>query len=89
MTNNRIERWATQFNGQITEYDLLQGGREGVIMLGQLSTEIQVYTQLSASADLVKILPSLLLVITVQRLFSFIHPMKNHKKFILLTMFSN
>jgi dipeptidyl aminopeptidase/acylaminoacyl peptidase len=54
MTNNRIERWATQFNGQITEYDLLQGGREGVIMLGQLSTEIQVYTQLSASADLVR-----------------------------------
>jgi dipeptidyl aminopeptidase/acylaminoacyl peptidase len=54
MTSNQIERWATQFNGQVTEYDLLQGGREGVVILGQLSTEVQVYTQLSVSADLIK-----------------------------------
>jgi dipeptidyl aminopeptidase/acylaminoacyl peptidase len=54
ITTNRIERWANQFKGEVTDYALLQGGREGVVILGQLSTEIQVYTQLSVNANLIK-----------------------------------
>ncbi len=54
INTNRIERWANQFKGAIYDYALLQGGREGVIILGQLSTEIQVYTQLSVNANLIK-----------------------------------
>ena len=38
----------------VTKYALLQGGRQGVLILGQLSTEIQVYTQQSLGGDLVK-----------------------------------
>jgi dipeptidyl aminopeptidase/acylaminoacyl peptidase len=54
MTSERVERWANQFKGDVTNYALLQGGRSGVVILGQLSTEIQVYTQQSVSADLIK-----------------------------------
>ena len=54
MTSNRIERWANQFQGEITDYALLQGGRAGVVILGQLSTEIQVYQQQTVNASLVK-----------------------------------
>jgi dipeptidyl aminopeptidase/acylaminoacyl peptidase len=54
MTNNRIERWANKFKGAVTDYALLQGGRGGVAILGQLSTEIQVYIQQSVNAELIK-----------------------------------
>jgi dipeptidyl aminopeptidase/acylaminoacyl peptidase len=54
ITSNRIERWASQFKGEVTDYALLQGGREGVVILGQWSTEIQVYMQKSVSAELMK-----------------------------------
>jgi dipeptidyl aminopeptidase/acylaminoacyl peptidase len=54
ITSSRIERWASQFKGEVIYYDLLQDGREGVVILGQLSTEIQVYTQLSVNAELIK-----------------------------------
>lgn len=54
MSTHRIQRWANQFNGQINEYALLEGGRGGVVFFGQLSTEIQVYTQVSATGDLIK-----------------------------------
>ena len=40
--------------GEVTSYALLQGGRKGVVILGQLSTEIQVYIQQSPNADLIK-----------------------------------
>ena len=55
ITTNRIQRWANQFHGAVTEYELLEGGRQGVLILGQLSTEIQVYTQQSVNADLIKL----------------------------------
>ncbi|CAF2800615.1 unnamed protein product [Rotaria sp. Silwood2] len=54
MINNRIQRWAHDFKGQVYDYALLQGGKEGVVLLGQLSTEIQVYTQMSVNAELIK-----------------------------------
>lgn len=54
VTTRQIQRWATNFNGQVAEYALLEGGRGGVVILGQLSTEIQVYTQASPTADLIK-----------------------------------
>ena len=54
MSTRRIQRWANQFNGQVNEYGLLEDGRGGVVILGQLSTEVQVYTQASATADLIK-----------------------------------
>jgi len=54
MTTNRIERWANQFKGEVFDYALLQGGQGGVVILGQLSTEIQVYMQPSVNSDLVK-----------------------------------
>ncbi|CAF2963396.1 unnamed protein product, partial [Rotaria sp. Silwood2] len=52
--NSRIERWADKFKGQIEGYALLQQGRDGVVILGQLGTEIQIYSQLSANAELIK-----------------------------------
>jgi dipeptidyl aminopeptidase/acylaminoacyl peptidase len=54
LTSKRVERWASEFKGDVTDYALLQGGRGGVVILGQLSTEIQVYIQRSISADLIK-----------------------------------
>jgi len=54
ITSRRIERWASQFTGDVTDYALLQDGQEGVVILGQLSTEIQVYTQKSLNAELIK-----------------------------------
>ena len=54
ITDRRIERWATQFKGEVKEYALLQDGREGVLILGQLSTEVQVYMQKSVNAELIK-----------------------------------
>ncbi|UJR20189.1 hypothetical protein I4U23_023321 [Adineta vaga] len=48
----QIERWAHQFNGAITNYILLQGGQEGVAFSGQLSTEVQIYTQRLANTEL-------------------------------------
>lgn len=54
MSTNRIERWANHFQGHITGYALLQNGRNGIAMLGQLSTEIQIYTQQSPNSDLIK-----------------------------------
>lgn len=54
VTSRHIIRWISQFNGQVNEYDLLQGGQQGVVIFGQLGTEIQVYTQRSANADLIK-----------------------------------
>lgn len=54
VTSRQIKRWASQFNGQVNEYDLLQGGQQGVVIFGQLDTEIQAYTQQSVNADLVK-----------------------------------
>ena len=54
VTTRQIERWATQYTGQINEYQLLQGGRGGVVLFGQLSTEIQAYTQRSVKDELVK-----------------------------------
>ncbi|CAF5086988.1 unnamed protein product, partial [Rotaria sp. Silwood1] len=53
LTGN-IHRWANQFKGSIRAYDLLENGRQGLIILGQLNTEIQVYTQQSISSPLVK-----------------------------------
>ena len=54
ITNHRIERWASEFKGEVTDYALLEGGREGVIILGQLGIEIQVYIQQSIDAPLMK-----------------------------------
>ncbi|CAF4329403.1 unnamed protein product [Rotaria sp. Silwood2] len=52
--NNRIERWADNFKGNIKEFALLDDGRNGAIILGQLGTEIQIYTQKSVHAELIK-----------------------------------
>ncbi|CAF4182956.1 unnamed protein product [Rotaria magnacalcarata] len=52
--NGNIHRWADQFTGSIRAYDLLENGQQGLIILGQLNTEIQVYTQQSKSSPLVK-----------------------------------
>ena len=52
--SGRISRWANHFKGEVTEYALLQSGKGGVIILGQLGTEIQIYIQKSVNADLVK-----------------------------------
>jgi hypothetical protein len=38
----------------MNDYALLQGGQGGVVLLGQWSTEIQVYTQHSVNAELIK-----------------------------------
>ena len=54
LSNHRIERWADEFKGEVNDYALLEGGREGVIILGQLGTEIQVYTQRSIDTPLMK-----------------------------------
>ena len=53
-TNHRIERWADEFKGEVNDYALLEGGREGVIILGQLGIEMQVYTQRSIDTPLMK-----------------------------------
>ncbi|CAF4938537.1 unnamed protein product [Rotaria sp. Silwood1] len=53
LTGN-IHRWANQFKGSIRAYDLLENGRQGLIILGQLNTEIQVYAQQSISSPLAK-----------------------------------
>ncbi|CAF2708167.1 unnamed protein product [Rotaria sp. Silwood2] len=54
LLNGSIHRWADQFTGSIKNYDLLENGRKGLIILGQLNTETQVYTQQSISSQLVK-----------------------------------
>ena len=53
-TSHRIDRWARHFKGEITDYALLQDGKQGVVVLGQLGIEIQVYTQQSVNTDLIK-----------------------------------
>ena len=42
LMNNRIQRCATQFRGQVTEHDLLQGGKGGVVILGHNDPQIQI-----------------------------------------------
>jgi dipeptidyl aminopeptidase/acylaminoacyl peptidase len=42
------QRWASDFGGEITHYAFLENG--GLLATGRLGTEIQVYTQASASA---------------------------------------
>jgi dipeptidyl aminopeptidase/acylaminoacyl peptidase len=54
ITSFHIQRWADQFTGSVTDFALLEGGRQGVVILGQLSTEIQVYTQQSLNDPLIK-----------------------------------
>ncbi|CAF4934948.1 unnamed protein product, partial [Rotaria sp. Silwood1] len=49
-----IHRWANQFTGSITNYALLEHGQQDVIILGQLNTEVQVYTQQSPTSPLIK-----------------------------------
>ncbi|CAF1329514.1 unnamed protein product [Rotaria sp. Silwood1] len=49
-----IYRWPNQFTGSITNYALLEHGQQGVIILGQLNTEVQVYTQQSPTSPLIK-----------------------------------
>ena len=50
LTNVHIDRWADQFKGSITDFALLE---DGVAILGQLSTEVQVYTQQSPKSELI------------------------------------
>ncbi|CAF1641722.1 unnamed protein product, partial [Adineta ricciae] len=54
--NGRIQHWASQFTGEITNYVLLQGDRQGVAILGQLGTEVQVYHQQSIDAVINKLM---------------------------------
>ncbi|CAF0825329.1 unnamed protein product [Adineta steineri] len=54
ITNYQIKRWANQFKGQVNDYILLEGGRQGVVILGQLSTETQLYKQQSFDSELIK-----------------------------------
>ncbi|CAF4835121.1 unnamed protein product [Rotaria sp. Silwood1] len=54
MSNRRIERWANHFKGAVNDYALLQNGKGGVVLLGQLSTEVQIYMQKSVNAELIK-----------------------------------
>ncbi|CAM4840878.1 unnamed protein product [Rotaria magnacalcarata] len=54
LVNGRIHRWADQFTGSVTGFALLDYGHRGVIILGQLNTEIQIYTQLSPTSPLIK-----------------------------------
>ncbi|CAF4042669.1 unnamed protein product, partial [Rotaria sordida] len=54
LLSKTIHRWADQFAGSIRGYDLLENGRKGLIILGQLNTEIQIYTQQSISSPLAK-----------------------------------
>jgi dipeptidyl aminopeptidase/acylaminoacyl peptidase len=42
------QRWASDFGGEITHYAFLENG--GLLATGRLGTEIQVYTQATASA---------------------------------------
>jgi dipeptidyl aminopeptidase/acylaminoacyl peptidase len=54
ITSFHIQRWADQFTGSVTDFALLEHGRQGVVILGQLSTEIQVYTQQPLNDPLIK-----------------------------------
>ncbi|CAF1409433.1 unnamed protein product [Adineta ricciae] len=54
--NGRIQHWASQFTGEISSYVLLQGERQGVAFLGQLSTEVQIYHQQSIDAAVNKLM---------------------------------
>ena len=54
INSGHIQRWADQFTGAVTDFALLEHGRQGVVILGQLSTEIQVYTQQSLNDKLIK-----------------------------------
>ena len=51
LTDNHIDRWATEFAGSVTGFALLH---DGVAILGQISTEVQVYTQQSPKSELIK-----------------------------------
>ncbi|CAF4231925.1 unnamed protein product, partial [Adineta steineri] len=54
ITNGHVDRWADQFSGTVKDFALLEEGRKGVIILGQLNTEIQIYTQESIHHPLIK-----------------------------------
>lgn len=52
--NGQINRWADQFTGSITSFDLLNDGDQGIIILGHLNTEVHVYTQSSPTSPLIE-----------------------------------
>ena len=47
-----IQRWTSAFNGSVKAFAFLEQGHEGVILLGQSRTEVQVYSQETASSPL-------------------------------------
>ena len=47
-----IQRWASSFSGSVKAFAFLEDGRDGVVILGQSRTEVQVYTQQTASSPL-------------------------------------
>ena len=51
LTDNHIDRWAKEFTGSVTDFVLLNNG---VAILGQMSIEVQVYTQQSPGSELIK-----------------------------------
>ncbi|CAF3299663.1 unnamed protein product [Rotaria socialis] len=55
VVSGQIERWADKFKGAMNDFALLENGRKGVILLGQLNTEIQIYTQQSTYDPLIKL----------------------------------
>lgn len=47
-----IQQWAKDFQGNIKDYSVSIHGVEGVILLGQIGTEVQIYSQKTSSSQL-------------------------------------
>ena len=49
LTTNVIERWVSDFSGNVVDYTIKSNG--GVYVLGQLRTNVQIYSQTSPKTD--------------------------------------
>ena len=47
-------RWASSFDGTITDYAVVQNGDNGVLAAGRLGTEVQLYSDAKADASMTK-----------------------------------
>ena len=54
LTNQRIQRWTQTFQGHITDYQLVDEGRQRIVFTGQLRTQIHVYSQLTPQTEFIK-----------------------------------
>lgn len=51
---NEIHRWAGEFPGHVKEFNFLDRGRQGLLIVGQWKTEVQIYNQRTIGSPLIE-----------------------------------